>query len=78
MTVLERLQELKDAIDAAHLPYATEVDEAATVVVVRVPLENRQRKTGPVMRAILEAGLRPYGARATKRGMELFVEAFPS
>lgn len=78
MTVLEKLVALKEAIDAAHLPYATEVDEAATVVVVRVPLENRQRKTGPVLQAILAAGLKPYGARATKRGMELFVEAFPS
>jgi len=76
MTVLEKLQALKEAIDAAHLPYATEVDEVATSVVVRVPLKDR--RTGPVMRVLLEAGIRPYGARATSRGMELFAEAFPS
>ena len=76
MTVLEKLKELKAALDGSRLPWATEVDEGTTSVVVRVPM--RDGLTGRVMQVILEAGLKPYGARATSRGLELFVEAFPS
>jgi len=41
-------------------------------VVVAVPL--RDGKTGPVLKAALEAGLAITGGHATRRGFELEVE----
>jgi len=71
MTTKENLEKVRSAI-GRRLPYQTMIDVDGGVVVVAVPL--RDGKTGPVLKAALEAGLAITGGHATRRGFELEVE----
>jgi hypothetical protein len=68
----ESLEKALAAVRAATPMYAAEADEAESSIVVRVPME--KKKTGPVLAAVLAAGLKPTRIMGSSRGYQLFFD----
>jgi len=84
MTMLEKLEAVRDRLTAEGLPYASDLDEGLGEILVRMPMDGhkfkaiKDKKTGPVLQAALKAAREGNfdirGGRSTKDGMVLMVE----